>query len=413
MNLPRLLCWAAAFFIGPLNSIHAQTTVRVLDYNIKRAIGASDSTVSAQPALAKIINYLKPDIWTISELGGNNVNFNATNAHNYLVTFIQTKLTIFGANPQENADFFIYIGTINDGYETEAIVSRYAFASTHTYSDAGGGYSALRGFVNASVNVPGTTKLDVFAAHLKALDTTDDAKQRQFEANADSTTVASWIASHTSDAVIVTGDWNETEDPGESSNWSGHQIGDTLPNTGGQIYAPISTMQSSGLIDPSPASIAGVYDTIDSTTPDARFDYTMFSKASYLGGQIFDTKQHTAAQLNALNASYGTNFVTADSSTASDHLPVLSILQVGGAPAAPVVYGVSRAGTNLSVTYQRIISSSYSYAVESSSNLINWVSVAPSETIQEQHGDFQTVKATVAIGANTKLFLRVRLTVAP
>jgi len=56
----------------------AQVSVRVLHYNIHRNIGGSDSNFSAQPALAKIVNYLAPDVWTINELGGNNVSFNAT-----------------------------------------------------------------------------------------------------------------------------------------------------------------------------------------------------------------------------------------------------------------------------------------------------------------------------------------------
>ncbi len=411
MKRIRLVCGALAFIIGPLSSLDAQTTVRLLDHNINRDIGGSDSNLSAQPALAKIVNYLNPDIWTINELGGNSVSFNTTNAHNYLVSFIQTRLTIFGPSPQENLDFFIYISTINDGFTTQAIVSRYSFASTHTYSDAGGGFGSLRGLTNASVNVPGVTRLDLFTAHLKALSTTNDARQRQAGANADSATIASWIASHPTDAIGVTGDWNETEDPGESCNWSGHQIGDILP-VSGQPYAPITTMHSAGLIDPSPGSIAMNYDTIDSTTPDARFDYAMFIRASFLGGQVFDTKQYTAVQLAALNAANGTNFVAADSATASDHLPVLSILQVGGPTPPPALYGVSRSGTNLSVTYQKIIVAGYTYAVESSSNLTTWTTAMPQNEILEQHGDLQTVKATVAIGAATKLFLRVRVTVA-
>lgn len=410
MKRMRVASGALALFIATLGSLNAQTTVRVLDYNIHRDIGASDSNISAQPALAKIVNYLKPDVWTINELGGNDVNFNATNAHNFLVTFIQTKLAIFGANPQENINFFIYMSTIDDGFETVAIVSRYSFASTHTYSDAGGGFGSLRGLASASVNVPGGTKLDLFTTHLKALSTTSDAQERQAEANVDSLNISNWIASHPADAVAVTGDWNETEDPGESCNWSGHQIGDTLPGSG-QAYQPVTTMHSAGLIDPSPASIATNYDTIDSTPPDARFDYAMLAQASFLGGQVFDTKQFTPAQLTALNSANGTNFVAADSAAASDHLPVLSVLQVGGTLPSPAVLGASRSGTNLSVTYQKVISPSYAYAVESSSNLVNWAVANPQEAILEQHGDIQTVKATVALGAATKLFLRVRLTV--
>jgi endonuclease/exonuclease/phosphatase family metal-dependent hydrolase len=55
-------------------SVQAQTNVRVLTYNIHRDIGGSDSNTSSQPALAKVVNYLNPDIWTMNELGGNDVS---------------------------------------------------------------------------------------------------------------------------------------------------------------------------------------------------------------------------------------------------------------------------------------------------------------------------------------------------
>ena len=32
--------------------------------------------VASQPALAKVVNYLAPDVWAINELGGNNSSFN-------------------------------------------------------------------------------------------------------------------------------------------------------------------------------------------------------------------------------------------------------------------------------------------------------------------------------------------------
>ena len=77
-------------------------------------------------------------------------------------------------------------------------------------------------------------------------------------------------------------------------------------------------------------------DTIDSASPNARFDY-LFYRAShliYLGGQVFDTKQINAAgQLAALNAANGTSFVAGDSASASDHLPVLEVFLATPGPA--------------------------------------------------------------------------------
>ncbi len=122
--LPLYFC---AFLVA--TALQAQTNVRVLTYNIHRDIGGSDSNTSSQPALAKVVNYLDPDIWTINELGGNDVAFNATTAHDDLVTFVQDQLSIFGPNPQENVNYFIYISTIDDGFDTVAIVSRYPFTS--------------------------------------------------------------------------------------------------------------------------------------------------------------------------------------------------------------------------------------------------------------------------------------------
>ncbi len=402
--LPLYFC---AFLVA--TALQAQTNVRVLTYNIHRDIGGSDSNTSSQPALAKVVNYLDPDIWTINELGGNDVAFNATTAHDDLVTFLQDQLSIFGPNPQENVNYFIYISTIDDGFDTVAIVSRYPFTSKQTYSDAGNGFGRLRGLARASVSVPGGSQLDVFTTHLKASSTTIDAEKRQTEADVDRTKVANWIAAHHADAIVVTGDWNETEDVGETTNWSGHSIGDTLPNLN-EPYQPITTMRSAGLIDPSPASISGDQDTISSTTPNKRFDYTMYTNSSFVSGQVFDTKQYTSAQLSALNAANGTSFVATDSTSASDHLPVLSILRVGF---TPVVLAVAREGASVTITYETTLSPNVTYTIEQSSDLISWSTAQSTDQILAQTADSETIKSSVIIGNLDRLFLRVRADIAP
>src|ERR1700741_3724694 len=169
-------------------SAPAQTNVRVLSYNINRDIGCSDSNFSAQPALAKIVNYLAPEVWAINELGGNNVAFSSTEAHDYLAAFIRDNVTMFGPSPQEGINYFIYLSTIDDNFDTVAIVSRYPFTDTATYSDASGSFRALRGLARASVEVNGRA-LDVFTAHLKALNSDTDAEKRQAEARVDNTNI--------------------------------------------------------------------------------------------------------------------------------------------------------------------------------------------------------------------------------
>jgi endonuclease/exonuclease/phosphatase family metal-dependent hydrolase len=329
----RQFCLAAALLCFAFDAIGA-TVVRVLDWNIHRDIGGTDSNVSAQDELAEVVNYLNPDVWTINELGGNSSSFNITTARNQLVSFVQSNLTIFGASPRLGTNFFVYVGTENDGFITNAIVSRYPFLSTQTYSDAGGGFSALRGLTMGFVDLPGTTDLGVFTAHLKASSGATNANQRQAEAEADRASIANWLGAHASAAAVMTGDFNESEDPGDTRNAA-------VTST----YHPITTLKSAGLADAMPVSIRGDNDTINSTNPTARFDYVLYTanKLSLIGGEIFDTKQYTFNQLSALNSANGTAFVAADSATASDHLPVLAVFSVIPEPGtgALLVIGVA------------------------------------------------------------------------
>ncbi len=328
---------AAALLLAPL-ALWAQTSVRVLDYNIHRDIGANSPDTAAQPSLARILNALDPDIWTINELGGSSSGFTPGTAHAALADFITSRLTFFGPNPQEGTDFFIYVGTRTDGYIGNAIVSRYPFLATQTFSDAGGGFNALRGLALAVVDLPGATDLGVFTTHMKALGSTANAQQRQAEADADRASIAGWIATHGSFGAVLTGDFNESEDADDSVNWSGgHRIGDPLP-TSGEAYHPITTLRSAGFADPKPFSLGGKKDTIDSGSPDTRFDYTLYTPGAlqFTRGEVFDTKQYSATQLAALNQAQGLNLVAGDSALASDHLPVLSVFSVVPEPGAAV-----------------------------------------------------------------------------
>jgi endonuclease/exonuclease/phosphatase family metal-dependent hydrolase len=327
-------------------SLHAQTILRVVDYNIARGVGVASSDVAAQPYLGKIVKHLAPDIWTINELGGSSPEYNRATMKANLAAFIDT-YGIFGPGAVEGQNYFIYIGERTDGYITQAIVSRYPFLSTQTYSDAGGGFPALRGLTSAHIDIPGSVEIGVFTAHLKALNATSDAEKRQAQSTANAATLSTWLAANPNAAAVMTGDFNESEEPGDPDNWSGaNTIGSMLPS--GAIYRPITTIRDAGFADAKPASIAGNRDTIDSVSPDTRFDYIMHRESNliFLNGQVFDTKQHSAAQLAALNAASGANFVAGDSSAASDHLPVLELFLVSPGPA----YIAAQSATGLAST---------------------------------------------------------------
>jgi len=344
MGAFRVLTISLAFAaLGLAFEARGQVSVSVLQTNIHRDIGGSDSNTSAQSALAQEINYFNPDVWTLQELGGNNVSYNATTAYNDLVAFIQSDITIFGSNPKVGSNFYVYLSTLDDNYDTVAIVSRYPFLSTQTYSDAGSGYSALRGVAMAQIDIPGTVNFDIFTMHLKALSTDSDAARRQAEATADSTNIASWIASHHADAVVATGDFNETVETNESANWSNHSLGDsiTLKNNTTTTYNPVATLKAAGLSDPRPVSLNGSLDTISSSSPNTRFDYALYgSNLAYTSGLVFNSKLYSSSQLATMNAARGTNLTTSTSSTASDHLAVFETFAVVPEPEVLALLGL-------------------------------------------------------------------------
>ena len=190
----------------------------------------------------------------------------------------------------------------------------------------------MRGMYEATVSLPGGTSVGVFTTHLKALGTTTDAQDRQTEAEGDVTFINSWKTANPGKSFVLTGDWNESEDSDNTPNWSGG-IGGTLPN--GHAYRPISTLKGVGVTDPVPVSVRGFKNTESSRAEPAniRFDYNMYSAGlTYLNGSVFDTSQYTTSELAALNATNGTSFVASDSSTATDHLPVIANYQFGAVP---------------------------------------------------------------------------------
>src|SRR5258705_13997502 len=68
--------------------VEAQTIVRVVQYNIERSVGSPSSSTAGQPALAKIVKYLAPDVWAINELGGFSPDYDSATMHALLAAFI-------------------------------------------------------------------------------------------------------------------------------------------------------------------------------------------------------------------------------------------------------------------------------------------------------------------------------------
>ncbi|MEP6822381.1 MAG: hypothetical protein ABI946_08535 [Chthoniobacterales bacterium] len=76
-------------------------------------------------------------------------------------------------------------------------------------------------------------------------------------------------------------------------------------------------------------------------------------------------------------------------------------------PVGPGVPTVMRASGMVSVIYRKlVIANAPQYVVQSSTDLRNWTTVTPTETLVAVNGDVQTVKATVPASGD-RLFLRV------
>ncbi len=311
---------------SPAAFAQSSSDVSVLSWNIRRAIGSNNPNSGSQATIAKVVNYLHPDVWNINELGGNNSGYLQSSEKQAVINFVSANITYFGANPVEGKDYYVYAGSQSDGFIGNAIVSRYKFSNTTTYLDD------LRGLVSATVQLPNGGQIGDFVTHLKATtnssQSTADSQRREGEAETDKTNLTSYLGANSLYPAILTGDFNLSEDAGEDDNWTAGNIGGTLPN--GHIYHPISVLKSAGFLDPIPLSVNGDKDTISSgsANPKNRFDYNLFSAQggmSVNNSQVFNT---AAYQLGTLPP----GFFFGDSGVASDHLPVFASYHIAAVP---------------------------------------------------------------------------------
>ncbi len=293
------------------------TELRILSWNIGRAIGANEPNSAAQPYVARIANYLRPDIWLLHEVGGNNSGWDPVAQEAALISFVQTHLTCYGANPQPGVNFYVYVNRNSDGWISSAVISRYRFLEI---GDVNIG-SPNRGLTIGWVDVPGTNGLGIFGAHFKAGGYTNDAVKRQTNAERTRDEVRQWRLQHRRSAYVLGGDLNENEDPDLNSLFD---IGGTLPD--GRTYAPISTVKSARLRDHMPVDALDGKRTYKVSTRNSdlrnRFDYLLTSEVEFgrdrltvLEAILFNTRRFPEGMLPE-------GFDINDSPNASDHAPV-------------------------------------------------------------------------------------------
>lgn len=310
----RLLPLLFALFILPSWA----TQVRILNWNIHRDIGTQAPDTAGQPYLAKIVNYLNPDIWIMQEIGGNNSGYNATNEKNALKTFVSSYLTIYGANPVEGVNYHVYVCVNTDGWISNALVSRWPLASATDVSMGSPG----RGIVIAKVNVPGTNGLGVFTAHFKSAGGASGAENRQTNAENTRNQVNTWAAANSACAYVLGGDFNESEDAGDNDVYP---IGTVLSN--GHVYHPITTVKETGMGDVIPLDGLSGKRSWNTTSPTIRFDY-LFTSAN---NGVRDSVTVLSKQLvntNRWPGSLPPGFVSSDSTNASDHSACFATVDV-------------------------------------------------------------------------------------
>jgi endonuclease/exonuclease/phosphatase family metal-dependent hydrolase len=308
------------------------TEVKVMTWNIKRAVGANSPNPEQAPYVAKIVNYLEPDVWVIQELGGDDPGWNQAAQLAALESFINSSVTIFGANPQLGVDYFVYVNAMSDGWSSCAIVSRYPFlAMDEVDIDSPG-----RGLAMGWIEVPETSGLGVFTAHFKAGGSTSDAEKRQTNAELTAAAVAQWTNDHPYCAFVFGADMNENEDADLDPLYT---IGATLPN--GHVYHPISTVLSAGFEDPLPLDALGGKKSWRVNSLTNRFDYGLVSdygggreEAETLSADMFNTRRFASGELPP-------GFYTSDSENASDHVPIVLTLDANPQPPVDLIGLVS------------------------------------------------------------------------
>jgi len=68
-------------------------------------------------------------------------------------------------------------------------------------------------------------------------------------------------------------------------------------------------------------------------------------------------------------------------------------------------------GGSVSLTYRKITTATnLQYQIDQSTDLVSWTPVTPQEQVIDTRGNVQTIKASVPVGSNPNLFLRLRIT---
>lgn len=395
LGLVSLLALAAGTAPAQWDPANAQwgktepTDLRVMTWNIEDGIcrtANKTGTTGSWAALARIVAAMKPDVLIIQEAGDNSGN--GTGSGVDTATTLATVCELFihgGSDPflggsvteyvQRYAPSydlpFIFVSTIDDGFNRNVILSRYPFLDLNgdnrpvtsnlsvgaTASFIDGGSGGIRGYQFAEIDLPNDTyagDLVIGNGHLKAGGTSGDLSQRLdaaeniwyyvryfYNGNGTATVdpenavldipVATDVLSPLT-PVIMGGDLNEDE---ETNSRNGPAFWMSRGPTQGDSTTGVDSDGSDGIYDQSSEFFTGNLDTRGSS----KLDYLVWqdSVADRRRSFIFKSASVPLASMPPEIANFGfppaqNGAVT--STFASDHFPVIAdfILPLGSVP---------------------------------------------------------------------------------
>lgn len=334
-------------------------SVSVLCYNI---LGHSATNWSLNlpqvQAIGRQLSYLQPDILGLQEI--------PETYYTEMTNFIAAYLP----------GYHLVIGVRTDGGERSGVVTRFPimrFQSWLARSDlAAFGYNGVftRDLFEAQISVPGFAQpLHFFTTHLKAHPDEDSSVRRAAEARAISNFfVKAFLTTNALRPYVLVGDMNE-----DINRPRTYEQGAIQTLTGEPTGLRLTTPRNPVTNDERTWSIQNASLTI-------RFDYILPGELLYtnaLGSQVFRSDR-VSPLTPPLQFS--------DSATASDHLPIQMVFS-NPYDAPYFIRSFSINNSLATIRWQSVPGGRY--RVESSVNLIDWVTVVPN--VLAQGGEQDTI----------------------
>src|SRR5437867_3411790 len=182
MMFASLVVWLVGLSWPP--TLHAQN-VRAMTWNVHGNIGTSSANSSAgAAAVARVVNYLQPDVLLLNEVANGTVAVNSAALTNWVTSNLPYLAT---------GTFYVAVSTEPSDTQRNAAISRYPILAPLTYPDI---RDTLRGMLSFQLQLTGTNRLQVFCVHLKCCGDTSSCQDKVDEAQLFGNDMALWASTN-------------------------------------------------------------------------------------------------------------------------------------------------------------------------------------------------------------------------